>query len=176
MSTEPVKCKVCLFLFMGKRNIICNLFILRPPTSFDILFTFSLLTSLALSPVSLSLLSFVSIHPSSSTPRLQWRASGWSGGRGPDAASPATRDPSRGRDDAARRSTAGPNVKAPIRRAETAPTLHAVVRLHRCLVFMLASSQVSLCRKRNMCYLKASHGGLEFEFRVNLWFGTQFGL
>lgn len=66
--------------------------------------------------------------PLLSLSHLQWRVSGWSGGRGQCAASLVTRGPSRGRGAAARRFMAGRSVKASIRRAGNAPTLPAVVR------------------------------------------------
>lgn len=77
-------------------------------------------------PTSFTLLSLlIYFHLS---PCVQWRASGWSGGHGRDAVWLVTQEPSRGRDAAVRQRMVGLNVRAPIRRAENAPTLHAVVR------------------------------------------------
>lgn len=64
-----------------------------------------------------------------SAPTFQWRASGWSGGRGHGAASPVTQGRSRDSGAAVRRPTAGLNAGAPIRRAEIAPTPPAAVRV-----------------------------------------------
>lgn len=92
------------------------------------------------------------IHPLSSRSLLsclQWRVSGWSGGRGRSAAWRATRGPSSGRGAAARQSTAGPSVRAFTRRAENAPTLPAAVRsADRCFVFKLTRSPK---KKKTLC-------------------------
>lgn len=104
------------------------------------------------SPLSL----LICIHLS---PCVQWRASGWSGGHGQDAASLVIRAPRRGRDAAARRRMAGPNVRAPIRRAETAPTLRVVVRLtNECLVFTLTCSQMPLYKHGTCIINRHLHG------------------
>lgn len=80
-------------------------------------------------------------------PSVQWRASGWSGVRGRGAVWLVTQGPSRGRDAAVHQCMAGLNVRAPIRRAENAPTPHAAVRrTNECLVFTLTCSQTPLCK------------------------------
>lgn len=58
----------------------------------------------------------------------QWRASGWSGGRGRGAASPVTAARSRGRGAAVRPCTAGLSARVCTRRTESAPTRPAAVR------------------------------------------------
>lgn len=176
MSTDT--CSVlCLFVaiygFMENQRAPCSLFVCRLNSAY-ILFACSLLTFCTLvSPLLLHFsnpLSEPFLPPPSSTSlslhiclvSLQWRASGWSGGHGRDAAWRATQGPSRGRGAAVLRCTAGLNVKAPIRRAGTAPTLPAAVRrTNECLVFTLTRSRRPSCKHGNMHYL---------------WIGTWFGV
>lgn len=100
-------------------------------------------------------------------PSVQWRASGWSGGRGRDAAWLATREPSRGRGAAVRRCTAGLSVRAPMRRAENAPTLPAVVRhTNELLVFTLTCSQMPLCKHGTCIIERHLFGLLWFVFHI----------
>lgn len=59
----------------------------------------------------------------------QWRVSGWSGGRGRGAASPVTAARSRGSGAAVHPCTAGPSARVFTKRAESAPTRPAAVRI-----------------------------------------------
>lgn len=140
----------------GSPNSLCNLFAIHP-NSLYILFSLLTFPALCLSFLCTFLFAYIHCpffhhfffsppdfsfkifipSPSRILPSLfifsdpsfavQWRASGQSGGPGRDAAWLVTREPNKGRDAAARRCTAGRNAKAPIRRAENAPTLRAPV-------------------------------------------------
>lgn len=185
---------LCLFVAIyGKPNSFCNLFAVHP-NSLYILFSVLTLSALSFSSLSSSVPSFSltiivffsisffffhfwslfkNLHPFTLVHApvslyllpLQWRASGQTGGLGRNAAWLVTQGPSRGRGAVAHRCTAGLNAKAPIRRAENAPTLRAPVTQISIHSHMLSDG---IMHTQNMHYLKASTW-LFFWFIFHTW-------
>lgn len=127
ICAPPLKLFSCCLLTLSSSGLFLSL---SPPHP---IYTSHLLSSL-LNSCLLASISTPSPSPrlppslSLSLPAVQWRASGWSGARGQNAAWPATRGPRWGKGAAVPRCMAGLSVRGFIRRAGNAPTLHAVVR------------------------------------------------